>query len=166
MLLAPLPALAHEGPPFPIIVDQRVGPYIVSVWTDPDIGIGTFYVVLEPPTDAPLPDGTTVRIGVWPVSGRLPEVFHSAESQPVRYGERHYAEVPFDRGEMWRVRVQVTGAAGGGEVTAEVEATPDGDIGPIGLLIYALPFVAVAGLFLKAVLRRRAVPERLDHDPT
>src|SRR5690606_31855498 len=57
-LLLPAPVRAHEGPPFPIIVDERVGPYVVSVWTDPDIGIGTFFVVLEPPGDDPLPEGT------------------------------------------------------------------------------------------------------------
>lgn len=158
-LLLPAPVRAHEGPPFPIIVDERVGPYVVSVWTDPDIGIGTFFVVLEPPGDDPLPEGTVVRIGVRPVSGRLPEVWYRAEPQPVRYGERHYAEVEFDQGEVWRVRVEVMGREGGGEVAAEVEATPDGDIGPIGLLIYALPFAAIGALWLKAVIHRRSTPE-------
>ena len=28
---------AHNGPPFPIIVDQRVGPCIVSLWTHPTL---------------------------------------------------------------------------------------------------------------------------------
>ena len=63
------PAQAHEGPPFPIIVDEPLGPYVVSVWTDPDIGTGTFFVVLEPVGDARLPAGTVVRIGVRPIAG-------------------------------------------------------------------------------------------------
>lgn len=161
LILTAQPARAHEGPPFPIIVDQRVGPYAVSVWTDPDIGIGTFFVILEPVDGEPLPVGTVVRIGVQPVSGRLTEVVYRAEPQSVRYGERHYAEVAFDRGEMWRVRVEITGPQGGGELFEEVEATPDGTIGPIGLVLYALPFLAVAGLWVKAVLRRREGAEVL-----
>ena len=40
-------ARAHNGPPFPIIVDQRVGPCIVSLWTHPDVGVGTFFVMVD-----------------------------------------------------------------------------------------------------------------------
>ena len=165
-LIAPgTAAHAHEGPPFPIIVDERVGPYAVSVWTDPDIGTGTFFVVLEPVEGEDLPEGSLVRIGVRPVSGRLDEVLYDAAPQPVRYGERHYAEVAFDHGDLWRVRVLISGPEGGGEVLAEVEATPDGTIGPIGLLLYALPFVAVGFLWVKAVMRRRTVSFRATSHP-
>lgn len=150
------PAHAHEGPPFPIVVDETLGPYVVSVWSDPDIGTGSFFVVLEAAGGAPLPAGAVVRIGVRPTSGRLGEVVYRAEPQPVRYGERHFAEVEFDRGEVWAVRVVVSGPAGGGEVQTTVEATPDGTIGPIGLLLYALPFAAVGFLWLKAAVRRRS----------
>lgn len=153
--LAPA-AAAHQGPPFPILVDRPVGPYIASVWTDPDIGIGTFFVVLEPPQEGrALPAGTTVRIGVRPVSGRLPEKVYPAEAQKVSFGERYFAQVPFDRGGMWRVRVAIAGPRGGGELGAEVEATPDGTIGPIAILVYSFPFLAVGFLWWKATVRRR-----------
>lgn len=158
LLFLAVPARAHEGPPFPILVDQRAGPYIASVWTDPDIGTGIFFVVLEPPEGRTLPEGTTVRIAVQPVSGALPEAVHPAAPQRVRHGARHYAEVPLDRGGMWRVRVLLDGPEGGGTLTAEVEATPDGTIGPISLLVYAVPFLAVGFLWIKAVLRRRGEP--------
>ena len=81
--LAPAPALAHAGPPFPILVDRPVGPYVASVWTDPDIGTGTFFVILEPAKGKALPAGTRVRIAVQPVDGRLAEAVHAAEPQPV-----------------------------------------------------------------------------------
>lgn len=152
---AATPARAHEGPPFPILVDQRVGPYVASVWTDPDIGIGTFFVVLEPRKGKSLPAGTKVHIGVQPVSRRLVEVLYDAAPQPVRFGERHYAEVPFDQGGRWRVRVLLEGPAGGGELRAEVEPTPDGTLGPIDLVIYGLPFLAVGFLWLRAAMRSR-----------
>jgi len=146
---------AHEGPPFPIIVDQRVGPYTVSVWTDPDIGIGTFFVVLESPDGDELAPVHRVSVGVAPKSGRLAEAVYEAEAQSVRYGARYYAEVAFDQGEFWNVRILIEGAEGGGELQAEVEATPDGTIGPIGLVVYLFPFLAVGFLWLKAMHRQR-----------
>ena len=156
LLLAPtVPAHAHEGPPFPILVDQRVGSMIVSVWSDPDIGTGTFFVVVEPEGEGDLPDDLTVDIGVAPASGRLGEVLYRAEPQRVRYGARYYAEVQFDQGEWWNVRVVLTSSAGSGELTTEVEATPDGTIGPVSLVLYMLPFLAIGFIWLKAVLRQR-----------
>jgi hypothetical protein len=149
------PALAHEGPPFPILVDRRVGPYLVSVWTDPDIGTGTFSVVLEPPEGRSLTVPTRVRIGVQPVSRRLSEALYEAEAQPVRSGARYFTEVRFDSGGRWRTRIMIEGPAGGGELAAEVEPTPDGTLGPVASLVYLLPFLAVGFLWLKAALRRR-----------
>lgn len=153
-----LPAMAHQGPPFPVLVDQRVGPYVASVWTDPDVGTGTFFVVLEAPKGRKLPAKTTVRIGVQPVTKRLPEVFYDAAPEPVDEGARFGAQVKFDKQEMWRTRVLLDGPEGGGELATTVEATPDGILGPVGSLVYALPFVAVGFLWIKAVLRRRALP--------
>lgn len=156
VVLAPTTPLdAHEGPPFPIIVDREVGPYLVSVWTDPDIGTGTFFVVIEPGADERLPDVHSVRIGVRPETGRLPEAVYDAEDQNVRYGARYLAEVEFDAGGMWDVHIVIEGEEGGGELRTQVEPTPDGTIGPIGLVVYALPFLAVAFLWIKAAMRRR-----------
>ena len=155
LLLSWLPARpveAHEGPPFPILEDRRAGPYVASVWTDPDIGTATFYVVLEKPRP---PEGTRVRIGVRPLSVRRAEAVFEAAPQPVRTGARYFAAVPLDRGGMWRVRVFLESPEGGGTLAAEVEATPDGTIGPVGLVVYLVPFLAVGFLWLKAVLRRR-----------
>ncbi|MEX2602220.1 MAG: hypothetical protein WD355_11255 [Balneolaceae bacterium] len=157
LALFPPKTEAHEGPPFPIIIDEVIGPFLVSVWTDPDIGIGTFFVVFEPVSGDETPEITTVEIGVEPQSGRLEERVYSAESQFVRYGARYYAEVEFDQGEMWNVRVILEGPGWEGELLSEVEATPDGTIGPIGLVIYALPFVAIGIIWIRAMIRRREV---------
>ena len=159
-LVGPSAALAHEGPPFPILVDQRVGPYLVSVWTDPDIGTGTFYVVLETPAGVTFVPPTAVRVAVAPMTGRLAEAIYAARSEPVRRGARFFAEVGFDRGEQWRVRVIVESSAGGGELTSQVEATPDGSIGPVGLALYSFPFVLIAVLWWRVSIERRRSPER------
>jgi hypothetical protein len=157
--LAAGPARAHQGPPFPILMDRPAGPYVASVWTDPDVGKGLFYVVLELYPGKRLPERTRVRIGLRPATGRLPEAVYTAEAQSSGEGTRYFTEVSFDRQEMWKVRVLLDGPNGAGELATEVEATPDGTIGPIALLIYPLPFLAVGFLWLKAALRRRAPPE-------
>jgi hypothetical protein len=154
--LCAAPSRAHEGPPFPILVDRTVGPYVTSVWTDPDVGTGTFFVVVEPPEGKSLPERTQVRIGVQPVDGRLAEALYDAKVQSGREGH-YFTEVRFDRRELWRVRVLLDGSEGGGELTTAVEATPAGTIGPIGLLLYPLPFLAIGFLWLKAALRRRRI---------
>lgn len=157
-LVVPQPASqAHEGPPFPIIIDEVIGPWLVSVWTDPDIGIGTFFVVFEPdPNAGDQSDSiSSVQIGVEPLSGRLGEVLYEAETQRVRTGARYWAEVEFDQGEMWRVRILIEGDGWDRELISEVEATPDGSIGPIAILIYALPFLAIGFIWIRAILVRR-----------
>ncbi len=116
LLLCTPPAWAHQGPPFPILVDQNVGPYVASVWSDPDIGTATFFVVLEAPKGHKLPATTSVRIGVQPLTKRLPEVFYDTEAQPVDEGARYMAKIQFDKGEMWHVRVVLGGSGGGGEI--------------------------------------------------
>lgn len=147
---------AHKGPPYAIHIDEEIGPYMVSVWTDPDIGIGTFYVVFEPENeDHPIDDIESVEIAVQPVSGRLEEKVYDAEAEHTRNGARYTVEVEFDKGEFWNVRVIIKGEGWEKELRSEVEATPDGSIGPIGILIYALPFVGIGALWFRAIILRR-----------
>ena len=55
VLIAPLPAGAHNGPPFPIVENRKIGGYVVSLWTHPDIGTGTFFVLMEPVAGGKIP---------------------------------------------------------------------------------------------------------------
>src|SRR5690349_11751219 len=46
----------HSGPPFPIMSDQAAGPYVVSIWTDPDTtddgsAGGQFWTRVHPAAD-------------------------------------------------------------------------------------------------------------------
>ncbi len=150
-----VPVWSHEGPPFPIIEGASVGPYVVAVWTDPDIGTGTFFVVMQPAEGQDFIEPSLVEVAVQPVSGRLPWASYPAEPKRSRSGVSYFTEVAFDQGEFWHVRIRIEGPQGGGVLESEVEATPDGTIGPIGLLVYVLPFLAVGFLWLKAFLRRR-----------
>lgn len=155
-------ALAHGGVPARIVADQRAGPYAVSVWARPDVGMGVLYVVYKARDGAAFVAPAAVRVGVAPASGRRAEVLYDARPEAVRTGARFVAHVAFDRGETWRVRVITAGpTAPVGDVSARLAVTPGARLGPAGLVLYAAPFVLVGGLWWRvAAARRRATGSR------
>jgi hypothetical protein len=146
-------ANAHEGPPFPLFVDQKVDRYAVSVWTDPDVGTALFFVIVNAPDPGQLPSDLRVQIGVQPESGRLSEVFYPTTRENLKGQTQYRGEVHFDAQELWRVRVRLESATGNAETVATVEATPPG-YGRWDLLLYLLPFVAVGLLWAIALIRQ------------
>ena len=153
-LLLPAPASAHNGPPFPIIENQKVGPCIVALWTHPDVGMGAFYVFVEPAPGGAIPNDLRVRIGVQPVTGRLPETFYEAQRVKSRGQVQYNAQAAFDRQELWRVHLVVQSSQGSGEATTQVEVTPPG-FGRWDLLFFLLPFFLVAFLWFRGISRVR-----------
>jgi hypothetical protein len=148
------PASAHNGPPFPIIENKKVGPCIVALWTHPDVGTGAFYVFVEPAPGGTIPDDLKIEIAVQPVSGRLPETFYEAERVKSHGPLQYNAQARFDRQELWHVRLVLQSSHGGGEATAQVEVTPPG-FGRWDLLLYLLPFLLVAFLWFRGISRTR-----------
>ncbi len=142
---------AHEGPPYPLFVDRQVNPYVVSVWTDPDVGDALFFVILNAP--AQLPADLRVQLGVRPANGRLPEAFYTAERETLQGQVQYRALVHFDAEELWQVRVRLESAQGTTETLATVEATPPG-YGRWDLLVYLMPFLAIGALWAIAMVRR------------
>jgi len=154
LLLSHTPASAHNGPPFPIVENKKVGPCIVALWTHPDVGTGAFYVFVEPAPGATVPDDLKIKIGVQPVTGRLPETFYEAERVKSRGQVQYNAQAEFDRQELWRVRLVIESSQGSGEATAQVEVTPPG-FGRWDLLLYLLPFLLVAFLWFHGISRMK-----------
>lgn len=150
MVFLAVSAAAHDGPPYAMFVDRAVGPYTVSLWGDPDVGTGTFFVL----TDGTAGDGTQARLEVWPVAKRLEPALFPTISEPTRRGLRFVGKAAFDAEERWNVKVLVSGPRGMGEATAEVDVTPP-DLGRSGLWFFALPFLGVGALWAKALLTRR-----------
>jgi len=154
VLLLLLPARAHNGPPFPIIENQKVGPCVISLWTHPDVGTGTFFVLIDPLPGGKIPDDLKIEIGTQPESGRLPEVVYAATRENNRGQVEYKALTQFDRDEFWRVRLALLSVQGSGEILSRVEATPPG-FGRWDLLLYLLPFLAVAFLWFRGMTRTR-----------
>jgi tetratricopeptide (TPR) repeat protein len=151
-------AAAHDGPPFPIVEARAAGPYSVSIWTDPDAtddgsAGGQFWVIVEAAGEAPAPRDTRVTVSVRPAKGGPTR---SALAEPSsRDAARHFGAVVMDHEGRWHVGVAIEGPLGRETVDAEVEATYDLRPPPAMLLLYLLPFAAVAFLWVKAVVGRR-----------
>jgi len=77
---------------------------MISVWTNPDVGTGSFFVLVDAPAAGKIPSDLKVDVAVQPLTGRLPERHYAAWRENLRGQVEHKTLVPFDTQEMWRVR--------------------------------------------------------------
>jgi len=147
----------HHGVPSRVIADQRVGPYVASVWIERDVGDGAVYIMLDATDGLAFTPPSAVRIALAPTSGRLGEVLHEAHGESARgeRGGRYMTKVMFDRPERWNLRVIVEGPAGGGQLVSQVESASNASLGPVGLFLASTPFVLVAFVYWRARVARR-----------
>jgi hypothetical protein len=158
------PAAAHSGPPYPVVSNQTIGAYRISVWTDPDTTDdrtpgGQFWITIEPARQgAALPPGTRARVTIRALDstaspGTPPE---DAEAMPVDGDvSRQYAGLVMDREGPFAVQVTLQGPWGRADVEAQVQATYDLRPARPLLLLYLVPFLLVGFLWTKLLLRRR-----------
>jgi len=157
-----LPARAHNGPPFPIIMDKVVGPCKISLWTHPDIGTGTFWVIVDPLPGKTVPSDLKVKVAVEPVNHRIAERIFDAPRDDSSGQLQYISLVPFDRQEFVRARVLLASARGSGDAAATVEVTP---VAPKQweLFLFIAPFVIIGFLWFRAMAthkrrRKKRVP--------
>lgn len=152
-------AAAHDGPPYPIVSNQAAGPYVLSVWTDPDstddgTAGGRFWITIGAPAGAVIPAETVADVTIAPLD-REGGVL-TARAEPVDGAlSNQLASLVMDHEGRFRVRAVVTGPLGRGEVASEVDATYDLRPPPILLAVYALPFVLIGFLWIKLMVKRR-----------
>ncbi|HKW18784.1 MAG TPA: FG-GAP-like repeat-containing protein [Terriglobales bacterium] len=154
--LAPvIPAYAHNGPPFPIVEKKHVGQYVIDLWTHPDLGYGTFFVIIDPAPGTKIPNDLKAQVAVQPENRRLPEKVYDMWRDPVRdQVQFDQNRIEFDHQEYWRVRLILESSAGTEEVLSRVVPTPTG-LGKWDLVLYALPFLFVAFMWNRGMARRR-----------
>jgi hypothetical protein len=163
----PSPLRAHDGPPFPIVSDRVAGPYLISVWTDPDTTDdgtpgGQFWVMLRraDATDLP-PAGTSAVVAIRPLD--RPGGEQAATALAVR-GDvgNQFAAVVMDHEGRFHVRVEIGGPLGAANVDAEVTATYDLRPAPYLLALYVAPFLLVGLLWGRVLVHRRAMQRERD----
>jgi len=150
---------AHSGPPYPIVTERIVGPYLVAVWADPDVtndgsAAGQFWVELRPNRPIALPADTRAEVTIRP-SDRV-GVERKRQTEAVK-GEmtRQYAALLMDHEGPYAVQVSITGALGNAELDANVDATYDARPAPALMVVFLAPFLLVGFLWGKLLLRRR-----------
>lgn len=151
---------AHDGPPFPIVSNQTAGPYVVSLWTDPDAtddgsAGGRFWLMVQA-SDAgtPLPATTRGTVALRPLDREGGQ--HEGRTDPVDGDvSRQVVALVMDHEGRFGVNVSVNGPLGLATFEAEVEGTYDARPAPILLFVYLAPFVLVGGLWMRAMHRRR-----------
>lgn len=150
-------AVAHSGPPYPVVSGQAIGGYTVTVWTDPDTtddgsAQGKFWVTLRPAVGQAALDGAThVDVSIRAVDRVAPAVSARGElvkSAPTTF----YVALPMDHEGPFAVRVTI---AGRGSLDCEVQATYDLRPARFLLILYVMPFLVVAFLWGKLLLARR-----------
>jgi len=147
-------AWAHIGPPYPIMQNRKIGPFSVEVWSNPDVGTGSFYVIIDPPKGGSVPADMKVQVAVQPISRRLPEATYGAWREKLLDHVEFKTVVPFDREETWHIRVLLASSVASGETDTDVQVTPT-LLGRWDLLLFLLPFVGIGVLWFKAASVRR-----------
>jgi hypothetical protein len=156
---------AHDGPPYPIVSNQLLGPYRISVWTDPDTTDdgapgGQFWVMIDAArAGAALPPDVRVQVTVRPLDRAGAAV--SSRTDPVNDDRsRQFAALTMDHEGRFAVRVDVESEAGRASVDAEVFATYDLRPSRIVLAIYIVPFLLAGFLWTTLLVRRRRAHAR------
>jgi hypothetical protein len=147
-------AWAHIGPPYPIMQNRKIGPFNVEVWSNPDVGTGSFFIIIDPPKGGTVPADMKVQVAVQPVSKRLPEAIYGAWREKLLDHVEFKADVPFDQEETWHIRILFASSVASGETDTDVQVTPT-LLGRWNLLLFLLPFVGIGVLWFKAASVRR-----------
>jgi hypothetical protein len=152
-----VPARAHIGPPYPIMQNRKVGPFNVEVWSNPDVGTGSFYIIVDPPKGSGMtvPADMKVQVAVQPISKRLPVAVYDAWREKLLDHVEFKTLVPFDKEETWHVQITFRSSTANGEADTDVPVTPT-LLGRWDLLLFLLPFAGIGVLWFKAASVKRS----------
>jgi hypothetical protein len=153
-------ASAHEGPPYPIVSNQLLGRYRISVWTDPDTtddgsAGGQFWVMIDPARagDA-VPSDVQAVVTIRPLD-RSGAALMARAAFVNQDPSRQFATLVMDHEGRFAVHVDVESASGRVSVDSEVQATYDLRPSRFVLVIYLIPFLLVGFLWTTLLVRRR-----------
>ncbi len=152
-------AEAHSGPPYPIISNQAIGNYSVSVWTDPDTTddgtkAGKFWVTMyRKGGEEVVPAGTTSELTLKPTDRQGAEL--TEQSSLLQDASHQYAVLLLDHEGPYHVHVAIAGPLGPVTLESDVQATYDLRPARWLLALYVLPFALAGFLWVKLLLRRR-----------
>jgi hypothetical protein len=126
LVLALLPAISFANGGTIQVSNQRTGPYVITVFTDPTpirVGVVDVSVLLQREVGSEVVRDARVTVVAEPVGhhgrGGSYEATHERATNRLYYA----ADVQLPEEGRWKLTVQVAGEMGEGEVTFEVEAS-------------------------------------------
>ncbi len=151
---------SHVGAPYLVAVQQKAGPYTVTIWADPDVGNGRFFIQAVQGKQEAGAD-TAVTVWVRPAGSTEPERPFRAQAPEEGGMSTFLATVPFASKGIWDVRVGLSGPSGQGELSMPVNVTP---AFPQALTtaLWLLPFVLAGFLWWVAVMHRRRAQKEVE----
>jgi hypothetical protein len=169
LILSAISVRAHDGPPFPILSDRTAGPYLISIWTDPDTtddgsAGGQFWIRIHAVDKAAPPAGTRATVSVRPLDRRGSE--QTAVASPVREDTTNqFAALLFDHEGRFAVHVAIDGPLGAAAAESSVDATYSVRPPRSLILLFIAPFVLIGLLWGRLLIRRyRMTDQRLETD--
>jgi hypothetical protein len=139
-------------------VDEPIEGAALSIWADPDVGVGTFYIYVDgEQEDYEIPP---IHLAVHPLDIEGTEGASEATLplKPKQVPYQRVAKADFDHRGPWRLRFVLDEASGAREIELDVEVTPPG-LGRLDLAWFLSPFLAVGFLWAKVVLGKRRSPQ-------
>jgi hypothetical protein len=159
------PAAAHEGPPFPIVSTQNVGPYQVSIWTDPDstndgTAAGRFWVTFQAVGGRmAVPADTTVGVTITPTDP--PGKVRTGQTVLIDNDpRRRFVALEMDHEGHFRVQVVIDGPLGHADIDSGVDATYDLRPPPLLIIVFVMPFALAGFLWVKLLWKRRQLQQQ------
>jgi hypothetical protein len=148
----------------PQVLNAVSGPYLISVWTDPDpLRVDEAHVVVavtEPETRQPIVTGVTVTVSAQSIADPLLQISQIAdtdETNQLLFAAEFNGRVAEGR---WRVGVAAEGERGAGEeISFEVDVTPARGLNWLWIGIAGLA-VAVAGWMIYTMRTPFPTPRR------
>ena len=129
---------AHEGPPYPLAKEIRSEYGNLSLWTDPDVGNGTFiFVFEEEPSGVP-------QLSVSASSLTVPRQDYEAQPDPQNH-RQYVVTIPFAHEGIWNLEFRIGASA---PLAFPVEVTPPGPVS-WQIWIFLFPFALVGLLWGK-----------------
>lgn len=149
-------SFAHEGPPFPILVDHAFGNSKISVWADPDTGSGTF--LFYPEGTEHSQESLIYEVKATPKDQTEPILKSAALNAQTENGKTSYtATLPFPTEGWWDVTIHVKNKQNGDILTSAmipVEVTPPGP-SKTEFAVYLVPFVLIGAIWIRVILYKR-----------
>lgn len=157
-------SFAHEGPPFPILVDHVFGNSKISVWADPDTENGTFLIYPESQESQDSkdskdsPESLIFEVKATPKDQAEPILKSTALTSQIENGKASYtATLPFPTEGLWDVTIQVKNKQNGDILTSAtipVEVTPPGP-SKTEFAVYLVPFLLIGAIWIRVILYKR-----------